>query len=48
MGFCASENNFGQSVSRIEKFNEEKYENQKKISRRINSANKNIKGMTKN
>ena len=43
-----SENNFAHNGSRIEKFNEAKYEKPKKANpnRRVNSASKNIKGIT--
>jgi len=44
MAASASEKNFGQSASRIERFDESKYEH-KKSPGRLHSANKKVKGI---
>jgi len=44
MTTSASEKNFGQNGSRIERFDESKYE-KKKSQGRLNSANKKVKGI---
>jgi len=44
MTASASEKNFGQTASRIERFDESKYE-KKRSHRKLNSANKKVKGI---
>ena len=45
MTASVSEKNFGQTGSRIERFDESKYEKQEKSQRRLNSASKKVKGI---